>query len=204
MQLEHALLEIAEIRERMASTQVFRGYRAGAAALSGTLALVAASLQQRVIPEPIADPASYVRYWSGVAMLSCLATAIDLAARWLKDETGRERVRILSALKALAPCLVTGALMTACFLGAAPELAWTFPGLWSLLFAQGVFASAPLLPRSAWWIGGYYVAAGLVVLSARESAPLSGWTMAMTFGVGQLLAAAFLYCSLERRHGSSI
>ena len=42
MQLQHALLDIAEIRERMASTQVFRGYRAQIAAVSGGLAMLAA------------------------------------------------------------------------------------------------------------------------------------------------------------------
>ncbi|QDT54678.1 hypothetical protein Pan44_27130 [Caulifigura coniformis] len=203
MQLEHALLEIAEIRERMASTQVFRGYRAEIAAASGGLALLAAGLQGRIVTDPVGDIPGFVRFWSAVAALAIVATAIDLGVRWYRDGSGRERVRILNAVRALVPCLVTGALVTAVVVKFAPELGWTLPGLWSLLFAQGLFASTPLLPRSAWWVGGYYVAAGLVVLGvAHDTRALAGWTMGVTFGVGQLLAAAVLFFSLERRHGS--
>jgi hypothetical protein len=110
---------------------------------------------------------------------------------------------MLSAIRALAPCLVTGLLATTVVVRFVPELGWTLPALWSLLFAQGVFASTPLLPKLAWWIGAYYVAAGLgVLIMARGEQALAGWTMAATFGVGQMLAAVALYCSLERRHAS--
>jgi hypothetical protein len=203
MQLERALLEIAEIRDRMSATQVFRGYRPHIAALSGGLALVTAGLQGRVVPDPGRDLVGYVRLWSAVAAVATLATVLDLAARWWSDPAGRERVRILAAIRALAPCLVTGALTTAVIVRFAPELGWTLPALWSLLFAQGVFASTPLLPQLAWWVGAYYVAAGLGVLVAgRDEQSLAGWTMAVTFGAGQLLAAVALFCSLERRHAS--
>jgi hypothetical protein len=203
MQLQNALLEIAEIRERMVSAQVFRGYRAQAAAFSGVLALIAAGVQSRIIPEPSADVWRYVQFWSLVAVISAAVTAADLVVRWVRDSSGRERVRILSAVRALAPCLVTGALATGAIVRFSPELAWMLPAIWALLFAQGLFASTPLLPRAAWWVGGYYVAMGLVVLSwGRDGEALAGWTMAMTFGVGQLLAAAVLYFSLERRHAA--
>jgi hypothetical protein len=203
MQLDRALLDIAEIRDRMSAVQVFRGYRAEVAALSGGLAILTAVLQGRFVPEPARDLVAYVQLWSGVAAFATLATAFDFAVRWSNDPAGRERVRILGALRALAPCLVTGALTTGVIVRFAPELGWTLPALWSLLFAQGVFASTPLLPRLAWWIGAYYVAMGLLMLVfARGEQALAGWTMALTFGVGQILAAVALYCSLERRHVS--
>jgi hypothetical protein len=200
MQLQNALLEIAEIRERMVSAQVFRGYRAQAAVFSGLLALVAAGVQSRIVSDPAIDVWRYVQLWSVVAVISAAVTAADLVVRWVRDSSGRERVRILSAVRALAPCLVTGALATGVIVRFSPELAWTLPAVWSLLFAQGLFASTPLLPRTAWWVGGYYVAMGLVVLGwGRGEEALAGWTMATTFGVGQMLAAAVLYFSLERR-----
>jgi hypothetical protein len=203
MQLQNALLEIAEIRERMVSAQVFRGYRAQAAAFSGVLALAAAAVQGRIVPDPLGDVWAYVQLWTVVAAISAAVTAADLVVRWIRDDSARERVRILSAVRALAPCLVTGALATAVVVRFSPELAWMLPAIWALLFAQGLFASTPLLPRSSWWVGGYYVAMGLVVLAwGRDGASLAGWTMAMTFGVGQLLAAAMLYFSLERRHAA--
>jgi hypothetical protein len=201
MQLQHALLDIAEIRERMASTQVFRGYRAQVAALSGGLACLAAAVQNWILPEPARNLVGYVQLWSSVAAIATVATAIDLVVRWMRDSSGRERVRILNAVRALAPCLVTGALTSAVIVRLAPELGWTLPAVWSLLFAQGLFASTPLLPRLAWWVGAYYVIAGLTVLTwGRDGQTLAGWTMALTFGVGQILAAVALYCSLERRH----
>ena len=94
MQLEQALLDIAEIRDRMAATQVFRGYRAQIAALSGVLAILAAVLQNSIVPDPARDLVGYVQLWSAVAALATFATAIDFAARWWNDAERRERVRI--------------------------------------------------------------------------------------------------------------
>lgn len=200
MQLQHALLEIAEIRERVAATQVFRGYRAHAAALSALLAFLAAGLQPWGLAEPTRHLHAYVLLWSAVAGLSVAANAVDLLTRWLRDPTGREGARTLTALRALAPSLLTGGLATAVITLKAPEVGWTLPAIWALLFAQGIFASASFLPRGTWWIGAYYVVAGLFVLTwARDSQALAGWTMAITFGVGQSLAAGVLYFSLERR-----
>jgi hypothetical protein len=171
--------------------------------LSGGLAVVTAVLQSSIVPDPAGDVVGFVQLWSAVAAFAVVATALDFWVRWRSDSIGRERARILSAIRALAPCLVTGALMTAAIVRFAPEIGWTLPALWSLLFAQGVFASTPLLPQLAWWIGAYYVAAGLAVLVVvRGDQALAGWTMAVTFGVGQILAAVAVYCSLERRHAS--
>lgn len=203
MQLERALLEIATIRERVESTQVFRGFRAQGAALSAVLACLAAGLQARTVPDPTADLWGYVLLWSTVAALSIAVHAVDLFRRWSHDPSDREWVRILSALRALVPSLATGALATLVIVRTAPELGWTLPAVWALLFAQGVFASAPMLPRGAWWVGVHYVSAGLFVLMwGRGDQALAGWTMALTFGTGQILSAATLYFSLERPHAA--
>lgn len=200
MQLQHALLEIAKIRERVAAAQVFRGYRAHGALFSALLAFVTAGAQAWVVAEPTGSLESYVLLWSAVAALSVAANAVDLLVRWAGDATGREGVRTLTALKALTPALATGALATTVIVMKSPELGWTLPAIWGLLFAQGLFASAPLLPRGVWWVGAYYVAAGLFVLTwARDGQALAGWAMAITFGVGQSLSAGVLYFSLERR-----
>ena len=214
MQLQQALLEIAEIRERVASVQVFRGFRAQGAALSAGIAFLAAVLQSRWLPQPTEELPRYVLWWSNVAALSIAIQTLDLARRWVQDPSGREQSRTAGVLRALAPPLVTGALATLVLVRTAPELGWTLPAVWSLLFAQGVFASAPMLPRGTWAIGAYYVASGLVVLTwGRGDQSLAGWTMAATFGIGQLFAAIVLYFALERgermtpvredQHGSS-
>ena len=205
MQLQQALLEIAEIRERVASAQVFRGFRAQGAALSAGIALIAAVLQGRWIPLPLEELPSYVLWWSSVAALSIAIQAVDLVRRWIQTPSGRERSRTADILRALAPPLVTGALATIVIVRTAPELGWALPAIWSLLFAQGIFASAPMLPRGTWAIGAHYVASGLVVLTwGSGNQSLAGWTMAVPFGVGQLLAACVLYFSLERRELVSV
>lgn len=201
MQLHQALLEIADIRERMAATQVFRGYRALVAATTAVFAFVAAGLQSRIVADPAADLGGYVRWWAFVAIASVGVTGFDLAIRWLRDETERERVRILSAVRALLPCLITGALVTAAVVRYRPDLGALLPAIWSLLFSQGLFASAPMLPRGVWAVGGYYAAAGLGLLILGGSG-LEPWTMAVTFGVGQVLAAAALWHGRERAHAA--
>ncbi len=75
------------------------------------------------------------------------------------------------------------------------------PGLWSVLFSLGVFASYRLLPRATFWVAVWYLAAGAACLAwAQADAALSPWAMGVPFGVGQSVAAAILYWTLERSH----
>jgi hypothetical protein len=72
------------------------------------------------------------------------------------------------------------------------------------MFSLGVFASCRLLPRSVFAVGVFYMAAGIMSLVwARGDAALSPWAMGLPFGVGQLLAAAMLYVTLERKDVSN-
>ena len=76
------------------------------------------------------------------------------------------------------------------------------PGLWSILFSLGVFASRRLLPRAIVGVAWFYLLAGLGCLAmAQGEASLSPWAMGIPFGGGQLLAAAVLYRTLECDHG---
>jgi hypothetical protein len=69
-----------------------------------------------------------------------------------------------------------------------------------LFFSQGVFASCRLLPRPVFAVGVFYLIAGTVTLFVfRESDALSPCAMAVPYGVGQMLSAAILYWTLERR-----
>ena len=74
------------------------------------------------------------------------------------------------------------------------------PGLWSVFFSLGIFASYRLLPKATFWIGVFYMTAGvLCLLWARDDFAFSPWAMGVPFGVGQLLSAAILYWTLERK-----
>ncbi len=82
------------------------------------------------------------------------------------------------------------------------------PGLWAIIFALGVFAARPYLPRIIGWIGLYYVvAAGILLAIGANGTPdlaLSPWGLGLTFGPGQLLMGLVLYWNLERNGGRSV
>jgi hypothetical protein len=95
---------------------------------------------------------------------------------------------------------VAGALITLVIDAYAASAFWMLPGLWAILFAMGVFASRPMLPRAMTLVGGFYLLAGLCALVwSHETKDFSPAVMGITFGIGQSLAAAVLYASLERR-----
>ena len=75
------------------------------------------------------------------------------------------------------------------------------PGLWSIFFSLGIFASYRLLPKATFWIGVFYMAAGvLCLLWARSDFEFWPWAMGVPFGVGQVMSAAILYWTLERKN----
>jgi hypothetical protein len=81
----------------------------------------------------------------------------------------------------------------------APESLWMLPGLWSMFFGLGLFASWRFVPHTIVWVGAFYVAAGAVCLSvAQGDAALAPWSMGVPFGIGQLLTALILYRNQER------
>jgi hypothetical protein len=106
-----------------------------------------------------------------------------------------------TAVEQFVPAGVTGALLTLMLQAVAPEVAWMLPALWQLVVALGVFASCRFLPPPIFWVGAWYLAAGLASLVlARGAAALSPLAMAVPFGVGQLLTAAILHRHREESH----
>ena len=111
--------------------------------------------------------------------------------------------RAADAVERFIPCLAAGAMLTFVFYQSLKIYLWMMPGLWAVCFSLGVFASRTLLPRGIALVGGYYLLAGCMCLTlARGPTAFSPWAMGLTFGVGQLLAAAVLYWNLERRHAA--
>ena len=88
MDLRDALTQIAAIRQQVAQTETFRGYRAAPVALSGVLAWLAAALQTLV-----ADQVTLAK----LPELHRLGTALRgrHLGLLLDDLTGRNRVRHL-------------------------------------------------------------------------------------------------------------
>jgi hypothetical protein len=200
--ITQALDQISEIRRSMVRGQVFRGYRAHTTALTGVLAIIAAALQSRIVPNPWQDLPRYLDLWCGLAVLCAGAFAVQQIVRCRRLKSPLQSERTIEAAERFIPSLAGGAILTFTFYLSLKNELWMLPGLWAILFSQGIFASRTLLPRGISVVAGYYLIAGcLDLVLARGDHFFSPWAMGLTFGVGQLLAAAVLYWNLERRHG---
>jgi hypothetical protein len=204
MQLDEALSQIAEIRGRLARTQVFRGYRALPVAASALFALAGGGVQAVWLGDPREQLTEYLAIWLAVALLSMLAAGIGIAVRMGRAESLLVRQTTAMAIELFLPCLVAGALVTYVIADYMPQYAELLPGLWSIFFSLGIFASFRLLTRPVFIVGVWYLLSGVVCLVwARGDAALSPWAMVGPFGIGQLLTAAILYWTLERRDGET-
>jgi hypothetical protein len=195
-----ALRQIAEIRERMAGSQVFRGFRSLAVAFSGVTALLAAVCQQHLVPAPAENLERYLLLWVGVAALDLLVAGLGLWSWSRTAGSGLARERAVLAAELVLPPLIVGALLTLSIVRSAPEVAWMLPGTWSLLFSLAVFASRRILSPEVRWVALYYVASGAAcLLLGGGDASLAPWQMGLCFGGGQLLGASILFWTVERR-----
>lgn len=200
--LDQALDQIAEIRRAVSRGQVFRGYRAQTTALTGVLAVAAAAVQPRLIPHPWQQLPLYLVLWGGVAIVSAAIFGTELVIRMRRLASPLQTERTADAVERFVPSLAAGAILTVVFFRFIPAQTWMLPGLWAVCFSLGIFASRTLLPRGIAVVAGYYLIAGCMnLVLARGPNVFSPWAMGLTFGVGQLMAAAVLYWNLERRHG---
>jgi hypothetical protein len=196
--LSDALTQIADIRQQMARTLVFRGYRSATTAFSGLVAIAAAAFQAYAIPQPYRAVDDYLMLWLLAALVSVTAVVIEIILRCRRTDQPLQWELSLAAVDQFLPCLVAGALLTYVIVAFCGEQVWMLPGLWMILFSMGVFASRRLLPKPVVLIAMYYLLAGLMVLAMRRDAGLSPWTMGAVFGFGQFFAAGVLYWTLER------
>jgi hypothetical protein len=200
MELHEALTQISEIRQRVAQSEVFRGYRAVPVAFSGFLALATAAVQMIYLPEPSGRPAAYLGLWVGAALVSMLATGLEIFLHHRHERLTMARQLTWLALRQFAPCLAAGGLVMVAVVSYAPGNLWMLPGIWAMLFSLGIFASYRLLPKPTFWVATFYMIAGTMLLTLGENA-LSPWAMGVPFGIGQFFAAAVLYWTLERPDG---
>ncbi len=200
-EVHKALGQIASIHEHLARTEVYRGYRAVPLAFSGLTGLLAAWLQPWVIG---GKPASwFVYYWTVVAVIAFTVAMSEGVLHFLHRSTPYQRRRSVHVIGQFIPCLAAGACF-AVFMVPCGEVAIRFlPGIWAILFSMGNFASLPYLPRSVFWLALGYFLAGVILLGLAESGQsLSPWGMGLTFGGGNIIAAALMYWSLERENSS--
>ena len=199
MELHEALSQISQIRRQIAHTAVFRGYRSLTMGCSGVLGVFAAIGQAIWIPRPTDRLDSYLTLWVGTAVVAATIVGAEMWFRALSSPSELTRQKTHFAMEQFAPCVLAGALLTIAIRHKAVASAWMLPGLWSIVFSLGMFASCRLLPRPMFLVGLFYLIGGAALLFAgADVAPLSPWSMGLLFGGGQLLSAAILYFTLEQ------
>jgi hypothetical protein len=198
MHLHDALEQITEIRQTVARAATFRGYRSGPVAISALLAWGCAAGQAMWIRQPAEQFSAWLSLWLVAAGVSiAVGGASLLRGVWL----GRSRMHrdmTLLAVEKLVPCMIAGGILTWALAARGDQVVWLLPGLWSILFGLGVFASWRMLPKATFWVGGHYLVTGAICLMlGHGDQALAPWTMMISFGLGQTLAAAVLYWTLE-------
>lgn len=202
MDAREALAQVERIREQLARAESFRAFRAASTGVTGVIAFMAAVLQVRL---GIADPHNFLILWVIAAAVSILIVGIDIKLRVMNSDSMLVRDSAVVAARQFVPCVVAGALMTLIIRRCAPDSSHLLPGLWSILFSLGIFASRPGLPRAINLAAGYYLVSGMFILAKTDAVTaFDAWPMALSFGGGQLLTAGILYfCSMNENQYES-
>jgi len=197
-ELERALADIAEVRERLASAQRFRGYSALAAAVSGIFAIVAGAVQALIVGTPANahDGRVYFAIWF-VCCAASMAINYGAIAQWfVNDASARERWQTRTVGLSILPALILGAALSFAVLRV-QEFA-LLPGVWFGCYGVGLFASRLTVPRGVLPIAGAFVAIGAALLFAAPAIALQWWIPAAGFGIAQLMIAVLV--ARERVH----
>ena len=191
-ELERALADIAEVRERLAGAQRFKGYSALAAALSGLFALVAGAVQALLVGTPAGghDGRVYFAIWF-ICCAASIAVNYGAIAQWfVNDASARERWQTRTVGVSILPAIVLGATFSFAMLRA--QEFGLLPGIWLGCYGVGLFASRLMIPRGVLPIAAAFVAIGAAMLFAPPSIALQWWIPAAGFGLAQFAIAAMV------------
>ncbi|MFE1599341.1 hypothetical protein [Methylobacterium sp. ID0610] len=192
--LDRALADIVAIRSQIARDTHFCGLGPATIALTGGLALAAASLQAMGVARDAAF--DYFMFWIAVAALAVLLIGGEAVTRSRRLHSGLADAMIVSAVEQVLPALAAGALVGLVLARVAPDGLWLLPGLWQVFVSLGLFAAMRTLPRAVSLAGAWYLLAGLAgIVLAAEARTLSPWAMGLPFGIGQVLLALILHRS---------
>lgn len=184
--LERALADIAEVRERLGHMQRFRGYSGLAAVASGVFAIVAGALQKLLLPhvQSAHQGHLYFALWFACCAASVLVNYGAIAHWYVNDATARDRWQTATVGLSMIPALVLGAVLSFAFLHA--NLFTFLPGVWYGCYGVGLFASRTMVPRAVAAIAAAFMIAGMGLLFVPAAIALQWWVLPIGFGVGQL------------------
>lgn len=190
--LRGAINDLALIREQVAKSSQFEGLGPITLSVTGILALVVAATQASWLKNPSAHTGEFITEWYATAALSVIVIGIEVLLRSRRVHGSLAVPLMQQAAKHFCPALVAGALLTVALIRAEPAGAWMLPGLWEIVFSFGAFAMAPMLPKPMFAVGVWYLLCGLVCIQRGHVDALSGWSMGIPFGIGQLMVATIL------------
>ena len=190
--LERALLDIAEVRERLAVTQTFKGYSGVAAAFSGVLGLIAGVVQARIVPDPTGAQGMriYFAIWLVCCAVSVLVNYGAIAHWFASDASARDRWQTRTVGLSILPALVVGGALSYALVRA--QVPGLLPGVWYACYGAGLFASRTMIPREVVPLAAIFLAAGIALLFTPPEVALSWWVMPAGFGALQLAIGYFV------------
>jgi len=194
-ELYRALGDINKIRRQVANTTEFRGYGPATLATTAGFAVVAAAVQQLLLPDAGQHVRGYLTIWISAALVSAALTGIQMHSRARRMHSSLSDEMIRMAVEQFLPSIVTGLLVTAVLLGSVPQDAWLLPGIWQIIYSLGIFSSCRFLPRPTFAAGAWYLITGLACLATGDLRAFSPLAMGVPFGFGQLLIAGVLMFS---------
>jgi hypothetical protein len=199
MDLHQALSQLDAIHAQVSRTEAFRGYRPLTVATQGLLAMAAAVGQALWIADPAGNVSLWLQLWLAVAAGSVTIVSVDLVIDCWRSPSQFARRQTWQAVEQFLPCIAAGGALTWGVSQFAPASLPLLPGLWAIVFSLGIFSSSRQLPAAVVWVAIYYLLAGLAAIAlARGEDAFSPWSMAGTFGVGQLLTAWVLHSNRQR------
>ncbi len=207
MELTRALDQISEIHDHLAKGEVFRGYRPLPVAVSGVLAFAAALGQSRILGAfGVAGGPTipFVFYWAAVAAVGVALSGSRIAWGYFFRDEPFARRRTERVVGQFLPCLFAGAGVTLALLPMGDEWGRLLPGLWSVCFGLGLFASRPYMPRAIGWVALFYLLCGFLLIAFEGEGGPPAWGVGGPFGVGQIAMAGVLYWNLERKETGSL
>jgi len=195
--LHKALGDIESIRRQVARSTEFRGY--GPATVAGTalMAVGAAALQNRWLPDPANHVGQYLVLWLATAAVAASMAGAQMYTRSRRLHSGMSDEMIQMAVEQFLPSVGASLLLTFVLFRYVPSSVWMLPGLWQIVFSLGIFASCLFLQRAMLAAGAWYLLTGLVCIALGDSRALSPWAMGIPYAAGQLLVAGVLYFAAQ-------
>ena len=187
--LQQALNQITDIRQHVAEAKLFRGFGPMVIGLTGFLALALGLFQAG----QALDGPAILTAWVLLALVSGALIGFEMWALSRRAHGARAYSILMVMIEKFMPSFFGGAALGWIILRHAPEAHWILPGLWQVLIAIALFGARSMLPKATTGVAVWYMMAGLVgLLLCSQTLIVSPWSMAIPFGIGQILMAASL------------